>query len=59
MLRDYCFVAKAAVRQPEKWAARVAAPAWQPVAGARGVRVAAVPAGDSVGGVVCGDRRLV
>jgi hypothetical protein len=31
----------------------VAAPAWQPVAGAPGVRVTQVPAGDGVRGIVC------
>lgn len=47
------FLAKGAIRRPEKWAARVGSAAWQPVAGAVGVRVAEVPAGAGVRAIVC------
>jgi hypothetical protein len=47
------FIAKGAMRKPEKWAARVAEGSWQSVAGAAGVRVAEVVAGTGVRGIVC------
>lgn len=47
------FLAKGAIRAPEKWAAQVPAAAWQSVAGANGVRVAEAASGPQVRSIVC------
>jgi hypothetical protein len=47
------FLAKGAIRAPEKWARAVPTAAWQRVAGATGVRVAETASGPQVRGIVC------
>lgn len=53
LAKGHLFVAKGAIRKPEKWAARVPRGSWQTVPGALGVRVAEVAAGPGVRGIVC------
>lgn len=53
MATNRLFIAKGAIRKPQKWAARVAPGAWRMVGGAAGVRVAEVAAGTGVRGIVC------